>query len=56
MPIPKTFSAFSLKQVKNYFYSELHGYSIVKCIKDYGGEGIKLSKHPDEGITIMSKL
>lgn len=56
MPIPKTITAFSVKSTKDYFSSDFNDKAIVKECKDYGGEGIKLSKHPDEGITFVAKF
>lgn len=30
--------------------------SIIKTLSDYGGDGVKLSKVPDEGVTVISKF
>jgi len=38
------------------FYKNFTGKSVIKKLSDYGGDGVKLSKHPDEGVTTISKL
>ncbi|KAL4441677.1 hypothetical protein ABPG74_008674 [Tetrahymena malaccensis] len=56
VPIPNTFNAYSVKSTKDYYYTQLGQKAVIKQQTDYGGDGIKLSKHPDEGITQFSKL
>jgi glutathione synthase/RimK-type ligase-like ATP-grasp enzyme len=55
IPIPETFCGFELPALKN-IYKEFTDKSIIKTLSDYGGDGVKLSKHPDEGLTTCSKF
>ncbi|KAL4441678.1 hypothetical protein ABPG74_008675 [Tetrahymena malaccensis] len=56
VPIPNTFNAYSIKSTKDYYYTQLGQKAVVKQQSDFGGDGVTLSKHPDEGITQFSKL
>lgn len=56
IPIPDTFAGFELDAVRNFYRSNIKDKSIIKSLSDYGGDGVKLSKHPDDGITCVSKM
>lgn len=56
IPIPETFTGFNLTSVRDIYKKNITDRSIIKSLSDYGGDGVKLSKHPDEGVTTISKM
>ncbi|EGR29719.1 ribosomal protein s6 modification protein, putative [Ichthyophthirius multifiliis] len=56
VPIPKTFCGFYIDAVKQMYKQNFTKNSVIKTLSDYGGDGVKLSKHPDEGVTTVSKI
>lgn len=58
IPIPKTFTAFSVKGIKNTVFSnfEKEEPAVLKEVTGYGGDGVSLSSCAEETVNKVSKM
>ncbi|CDW76202.1 ribosomal protein s6 modification protein [Stylonychia lemnae] len=52
--VPDTYFAADIESIRH-AYSNLPGKSIIKSLNDYGGDGVILMNHPDQGVDVSVK-